>query len=285
MTANAAVRVLTPCRSASAELLKTLVSLSTQDVGTARLEIALLRRGGEPLLDGEIRLLCQALDLRGVEEVDASKLSTSQALNLGATGGQAATLALVPEGARLHRRFLSRCLEAMAHSGADAAFSAHTAGLADMRALIRRRPFRPEQLTRLNAVGPAALVRRSAWKRLGGLRAGVRLAQWDFWLRLLMAGGTIADIPELLASCPPAERLPARQDGQAKAMLVVCMPGAFEPDVCRWAMALLRGEPWADPFAMGRVPGPRDVAAMNSGLAAALRSAPGLPAPGRLRSA
>lgn len=285
MTANATIRVLTPCRSTGAELLRTLVSLSTQDVGTARQEIVLLSRDAQSHAGAEARLLHKALGFRSVEVVDAAELARAQALNLAAAGGRAATLALVPEGARLHKRFLSRCLEAMERNAAEAAFSAHTAGYADLLPAIRRRPFRPEQLARRNAVGPAALVRRAAWERLGGLRPGVRLAQWDFWLRLLMSGGGIAEVPELLATCPPAQRLPDRQDGQAKAMLVVCTPGAFEPDVCRWAMALLRGEPWAAPFEPGVIPGPRDVAAMAAGFAGPLR--PGLAgwAPGDRRSA
>lgn len=271
MTANAAIRVLTPCRSSGAELLRTLVSLSTQDIGVTRQEIVLLSRSPESHDSAEARLLHQALGFRSVEVLDAAALSRSQALNLAAGGGDAATLALVPEGARLHKRFLSRCLDALARREAEAAFSAHTAGYADMRAAIRRRPFRPEQLARENAVGPAALVRRAAWQRLDGLRPGLRLARWDFWLRLLMSGGSIAEVPELLATCPPAQRLPDQQDGQAKAMLVVCTPGAFEPDVCRWAMALLRGDPWAAPFEPGRIPGPRDVAAMAAGFGEALR--------------
>lgn len=271
MTANAAIRVLTPCRSPGAELLRTLVSLSAQDIGTARQEIVLLSRSPESHDCAEARLLNQALGFRSVEVLDAAALSRSQALNLAASGGRAGTLALVPEGARLHKRFLSRCLDAMERNAAVAAFSAHTAGYADMRAAVRRRPFRPERLARENAVGPAALIRRAAWERLGGLRPGLRLAQWDLWLRLLMSGGAIAEVPELLAACPPLEALPATQDGQAKAMLVVCTPGAFEPDVCRWAMALLRGDPWAAAFEPGRIPGPRDVAAMAAGFGDSLR--------------
>jgi hypothetical protein len=188
MTANAAIRVLLPCRSPSAELLRTLVSLSTQDIATARLELVFLSHACGTILNAETRLLCNALGLRHVEELDCGAFSPAQALNHAATGGKAATLALLPEGARLHKRFFSRCLEALGKSGAEASFSAHTAGYADMRAAIRRRPFRPEQMARHNAVGPAALVRRETWQALGGLRAGMRLALWDFWLRLLMSG-------------------------------------------------------------------------------------------------
>jgi hypothetical protein len=252
-------------------MLKTLVSISTQDVSLARLQTTLANRSTAPLLTPDARLLCDALGLRGVVELDAAGLSQAEALNRAAADGNEPVLALLPCGTRLHKRFFSRCLDAMARTGADAAFSIHTAGYSDMRAFIRRRPFRPDQLSRMNTVGPAVLVRRSAWERLGGLRSGQRLCLWDFWLRLLMSGGSMAEVPELLATCPPVERLSPAQDGRAKAMLVVCTPGAFEPDVCRWAMALLRGDHWAVFFEPGRIPGPRDVAAMSAGFAAPLR--------------
>ncbi len=107
---------------------------------------------------------------------------------------------------------------------------------------------------------------RETWKRLNGLHPSVQLTMWDFWLRLAFSGGGIVRVPELLAFCPPLHKLTPWQDGQAKALLVAASPGAFEPDVCRWALASLRGDSWAQPFATGAIPGPRDVQAMFAGL-------------------
>lgn len=276
MSAMNRIRVLVRASGAGTDIFRTLVALACQDIGPQRLEIALAATDPGPHSGREAKLLHSALNFHAVQVLDARGLAPAQALNLAAADGEAVHLALVPEGARLHPQFLSRCLAALERKkNAQAVFCGHTAGSADGRPFARRPAFRPEQLVRRNAVGPAALVRRTAWDILGGLRPALDYSLWDFWLRLALAGGRIAEAHGLLAACPPLRKLPEGPDGRAKALLVVHTPGAFEPDVCRWALALLRGEAWAAPFEPGVVPAPRDVAAMFAGLDTPLR--PGSP--------
>lgn len=262
MQTSARLRVLIHCRGAGADLFRTLVSLSHQTVGPKRLHIVIASSAPAEHATRESRLLHSALDFGGVDVLDASAMSPARALNVAALEGSEDWLLMVPCGARLGPRFVARCLEAAAAQRAQAVYCAHTAGTVDGAPLSRMRPFAPEQLTRCNPVGPATLVRRVAWQSLGGLRPMLRLFLWDFWLRLALTGGNIIHVPELLAHCRPLRRLPPMSDGQAKALLVVATPGAFEPDVCRWALALLRGEAWARPFDTGRIPDPREVRAM-----------------------
>lgn len=206
----------------------------------------------------------QDLSPECLETVIATGPDPARALNRAAEGTKAEFLAVVPALARLHSRMLSRCLETL---DADPAALAVFPGTTEVRAArpALPGPFRPAQLLRSNAVGRVFAVRRSTWEELGGLRTGPRLCFWDFWIRLALgsgAPGCIRRLPEVLASCPAGPGLSACEEGRAKALLVAHTPGAFEPDACRWAMALLRGEAWAAPFAPGRIPSPAEVRAM-----------------------
>jgi len=265
MQTSARIRVLIYCRGANAELFRTLVSLSRQTIGSKRLNIALASSAPSEHATREARLLHSSLGFGSVEVLDTTAQNPARALNIAALNTSAGEgeqwLLLVPTGTRLSPRFTAACLAAV-DARVQAVFSAHTAGTMDGAPFIRVRPFSVEQLTRCNPVGPATLVRREAWETLGGLRPELRLAMWDFWLRLALSGGGIARVPELLAHCRPLSRQPAWRDGQAKALLVVATPGAFEPDVCRWALALLRGDVWAHPFDNGHIPTPQEVRTM-----------------------
>lgn len=192
----------------------------------------------------------------------------AQDLNRSARAAHGQVLALAPVGSRLPNGLTARCLEALEQSpDTRAVYPAHTAGDPAARPLIAQGAFRPAALMRRNVVGPVALVRRSAWERLGGLRTGlsVSMALWDFWLRLVLAWpepSVIRRLPNLLAQCPALGDKELRADGKTKALLVVHTPGAFEADVCRWAMALLRGEAWARPHAPGLIPTAAEVRRM-----------------------
>lgn len=272
MGATNRIRVLVRSRGTGTDIFRTLVSLACQDIGPKRLEIVLAATAPGLHSGHEARLLHSALDFHAVQVLDARGLNPAQALNLAAADGAAEHLALIPEGTRLHPQFMSRCLAAMrGRKSPQAVFCEHTAGSADIKPFSRRPAFRPEQLIRRNAVGPVALIQRTAWDILGGLHPALDYSLWDFWLRLVLAGGRLAQVPGLMASCPALRRLPSEQDGRAKALLVVHTPGAFEPDVCRWALALLRGDPWAAPFEPGVIPSPRDVAALFAGTDMPLR--------------
>jgi len=268
MNSTTRIRVLIHCRSAGADIFRTLVSLSCQTVGANRLNVTLISGTPAEHTTHEARLLHNALNFHSLDVFDSSGLPHAQAMNQAMQRGSEPWLVLAPTGTRLSPRFVARCLETAGSGKAQAIYPSHTAGSPDNVPLTRVRPFSPEQLTRCNPVGPAVLVRRKCWEVLGGLRTNVQLAMWDMWLRLSLAGGGIVRVPELLAHCRPLHRLTPWQDGQAKALLVVGTPGAFEPDVCRWALALLRGDPWAKPYEAGQIPGPRDVRAMFAGMQA-----------------
>lgn len=272
MVATNRIRVLVRSRGTGTDIFRTLVTLACQDIGPKRLEVVLAATSPDLHTGPEAKLLHSALGFSAVDVLDTRGLTPAQALNVAAEDGHAGHLALVPEGARLHPQFLSRCLSTMrGQMSPQVVFCEHTAGTEDMRPFLRRPSFRPEQLLRRNAVGPVALIQRTAWDILNGLHPNLEYSLWDFWLRLALAGGRLSQLPGLLASTPRLNRLTPEQDGRAKAMLVVHTPGAFEPDVCRWAMALLRGDAWAGPFEPGVIPSSRDVSALFAGMGMPLR--------------
>lgn len=274
METTTRIRVLIHCRSAGTDLFRTLVSLACQTVGPQRLNVVLASTMPQTHRTDEARMLQSSLGFKNLTVLDAAGMHPSLALNSAAQDGQEEVLALAPEGARLSPRFMQSCLKALEANNAQAAYPLHTAGAPDATPLVRLRPFSAEQLTRANPVGPAALIRRQCWERLGGLRPGLQLSQWDLWLRLALSGYGLVRVPELLAFCRPLNRLSPWQDGQAKALLVSSLPGAFEPDVCRWALAHLRGDAWALPFTTGLIPSPRDVQDMFAGLSVPQRTRP-----------
>lgn len=195
---------------------------------------------------------------------------SAQDLNRLALQADAEFLAIAPSDARLSGRLLDRASKALDQAPkTQAVYPAHGDGNSALRRVLAQGAFHPASLTRRNAVGPVAIVRRSAWLELGGLHSGfsIPMALWDFWLRLVMAHpapGTISRLPELLALAPAqfAGSTRGRSDGKGKAMLVVHTPGVFEGDVCRWALALLRGESWARPCAPGIIPTAAEVRRM-----------------------
>lgn len=269
MNANDRIRLLIHCRSATnAALMRTLASLAVQDIGPSRIDVVLASAVPRSLAEHDAVSLRNRIEFHSIHTIDTTGMTPGMALNAAADNAEQDTLALVPEGARLSPKFLHDGLAAMEQHHAQAAYAVHTAGSPCGSPLIRLRPFRPEHLFRTNPVGPAALVRREAWERLGGLRPRLRLALWDFWLRLILSGGSIAHVQKLQAFCPSAHKLSPGIDGRSKALLVAETPGAFEPDVCRWALALLRGDPWATPFRPGTIPTPGEVRAMFTEMAA-----------------
>lgn len=208
------------------------------------------------------------------EPTQSESANSPQDINRAARDAAGEFLLLAPAGSRLTDGLLARSLETLEQSpGTLAVFPAHTAGDAMLRPLAAQGPFRPVTLMRRNPVGPVAMIRRVAWEELGGLRTGlsISMALWDFWLRLVLAHpekGSIRRLPAPLAHCPAQHAglgPESRNDGRAKALLVVHTPGAFEADVCRWAMALLRGEDWARPHAFGLIPTAAEVRRMWEG--------------------
>lgn len=248
MTADPRIRVLIHRTPADPHPSATLQSLTEQDLRFAESRGA-GGTGAEPF-----------------ETCIASGANPAQALNRAARDARTGYLAVAPAGARLSPRFLSACLEALeTQPSAQAVFTGHTAGDATGLPFALHPMFRSVDLLRRNPVGPAFVVRRAAWEALGGLRPQLRLCLWDFWLRLVLHcadPGCIRHLPDLLANCPAPPRLPPREEARAKALLVAHTPGAFEPDVCRWALALLRGETWAwlvQRLGQGRIPSAREV--------------------------
>jgi hypothetical protein len=106
---------------------------------------------------------------------------------------------LLDAGDRLFPPCLERLEAALAASGADFAYAYWRKGRSELANL---QPWDPDALRSQPFLEGPALLRRSAWAKLGGFRPAPRGRQeHDFWLRLADAGGWGVQVPELLGAC------------------------------------------------------------------------------------
>lgn len=133
--------------------------------------------------------------------------------------------------------------------------------------VVRVPPFSADLLRTQNLFHTTSLMRREVWRASRGFRSDTAYEDWDFWVQAAQAGFAVAHVAEPLlhyvlhdANYSHAAR---KDDGRSKACIVRDNPGFFPPEVRAWAGALLRGEPWAAPFARGVMPRAADILALR----------------------
>ncbi len=159
----------------------------------------------------------------------------------------------------LDPRYLERCLEALEGPAApDVACTDFVRTGGGVSRINRLPDFDVDELRRQNILGPTAMMGRWVWERCGGYRRNTVYEEWDLWVHASLRGHTCVHIasPLYFQEEHPANRFreTRKQDGKAKAMLVVNNQAFFDPGVVRWALGLLRREPWAPWFETGLIP-------------------------------
>ncbi len=99
-----------------------------------------------------------------------------------------------------------------------------------------------------NTVLPAALVQKDIWSAAGGFDEALRLGEdWDFWLRVVAAGGRGLVLRETLLYYRrhgPSLMSHARQDGwSVRAHIIGKHPALYGPALVRWAERRLATHP------------------------------------------
>ncbi|WP_415712787.1 glycosyltransferase family 2 protein [Maridesulfovibrio sp.] len=118
--------------------------------------------------------------------------------------------------------------------------------------------FNPLHLRTQNTVASAAVYRRELWD--GGVRYRENTAyeDWDYWVQCLMAGGKFRRLPRPLYVHHIHELnfsyQAEKEDGVAKAMIVLNNPGFFHDSVVRWASDHLYRRAHAPSFRRGYIP-------------------------------
>jgi glycosyltransferase involved in cell wall biosynthesis len=100
---------------------------------------------------------------------------------------------------QLYPRCLHRCLTLAERSDADAVYTLIEV-FGEERGVMGTDLWNPEYLARQNYIDAMALVRRSAWRTVGGYR-GMAVQGWedyDFWLKFAEAGLSVHRVPEIL---------------------------------------------------------------------------------------
>lgn len=123
--------------------------------------------------------------------------------------------------------------------------------------------FKPMYLRTQNPIPPAAVFRRTIWDNGVRYRDNTTYEDWDFWIQCLMNGAKFKHIAEILYTYEIHDRNfsheAVKEDGAAKAHIVLNNPDFFQPAVQSWAQDYLRGRIYAPAFQRGYIPTSDDI--------------------------
>ncbi|WP_462325242.1 glycosyltransferase family 2 protein [Desulfoplanes sp.] len=118
-------------------------------------------------------------------------------------------------------------------------------------------------LAHQNIVSPPAMFRRHVWEQSDGFRGNTGYEDWDFWVQAAANGFGFPHIPEpLYVYCSHDQGFFSRakkDDGIAKARIVLNNKGFFEKEVVRWAYGVLRNDAQTPSFQRGIIPGKEEL--------------------------
>jgi glycosyltransferase involved in cell wall biosynthesis len=118
--------------------------------------------------------------------------------------------------------------------------------------------FDPGLLRVQNILPPAAVIRRAVWESSDGYRVNTAYEDWDFWVQAAARGFNFLRVPGPRFGHPMhganLSYAARKDDGRAKAAIVLNNAPFFPAAVRHWADAVMTGQPWADPGPRGIIP-------------------------------
>lgn len=121
----------------------------------------------------------------------------------------------------------------------------------------------PALLRTQNIVAPTALMRRDVFEASDGYRSNTTYEDWDFWIQAVENGfGLYRVDATMYAHMVHGDNFSfeaRREDGIAKAAIVLNNESFFPAGVRHWAKAHMDREPWAWAFPRGIIPTLDDV--------------------------
>jgi glycosyltransferase involved in cell wall biosynthesis len=118
--------------------------------------------------------------------------------------------------------------------------------------------FDPDLLRTQNILPPAAVIRRRVWEASQGYRDNTAYEDWDFWVQAAAGGFGLVRVAGArfahLMHGGNFSYTARRDDGRAKAAIVLNNPGFFPAAVRHWAAELMAGAAWAAPGPRGIIP-------------------------------
>lgn len=128
--------------------------------------------------------------------------------------------------------------------------------------------FKPVHLRTQNTVATAALYRRELWEAGVRYRDNTTYEDWDYWVQCLMLGAKFMHIQEPLYIHHVHEsnfsNQAEKEDGAAKAQIVLNNERFFNKAVLGWAKDHLRGRAHAPAFHRGYIPTAEDLMKISS---------------------
>ncbi|TIH19173.1 glycosyltransferase family 2 protein [Marinifilum sp. JC120] len=128
--------------------------------------------------------------------------------------------------------------------------------------------FNPLHLRTQNTIATAALYRRELWDGGVRYRDNTVYEDWEYWVQCLMAGGKFKRIGQPLYIHHVHEsnfsHQAEKEDGAAKARIVLNNPGFFHQSVVLWANEHLRGRAHAPSFQRGYIPTADDLLKLSA---------------------
>jgi glycosyltransferase involved in cell wall biosynthesis len=154
--------------------------------------------------------------------------------------------------------FLASCLDALAQSGADVAYTGYFEDNGVERREVEPPDYSPLLLANQNILHTASLLRRGVYERGARYRSATAYEDWDFWVQAALGGARFTRVtgPQLVYSLHEQGYFQSamKHDGESKAQIVLDNPAFFPPWTRAWARGLSRGESWAEPCGRGLIP-------------------------------
>lgn len=164
----------------------------------------------------------------------------------------------------LYPGYLKACVDFLsAGPGVDLVYTDYLERRPDFSTEFILPEFKPLYLRTQNPVPPSAVFRRNIWERGVRYRDNTVYEDWDFWIQCLMSGAKFRHLPEVLYVYEIHDsnfsHQAVKDDGNAKAQIVINNPSFFHPSVLQWAHDHLRRRPYAPAFQRGYIPTADDV--------------------------
>lgn len=164
----------------------------------------------------------------------------------------------------LHPNFLATCISSLEkNDNIDLVYTDYCENRKGESQRVELPDFKQVLLRTQNPLLSSAIYRRTLWDHGVRYRANTEYEDWDYWIQCITARARFMHIPQCLYSYEIHDSnfsyQAVKNDGTAKAQIVLNNPSFFHPLVLEWATDLMRGRLHAQAFQRGYIPGPEDV--------------------------
>lgn len=164
----------------------------------------------------------------------------------------------------LHPEYLARCISALEERPeVDLVYTDYVEVLPNGVREVRLPDFNRGLLRTQNVLPPTALYRRWIWESGIEYRSNTDYEDWDYWIQCQSAGARFLNIHGFMYNYAfhggNFSNDARKNDGVAKADIVLNNPDFFHPHVVEWARGVKKGRVHSQAFYRGYIPKPNDV--------------------------